>query len=221
MAYQQRSQPVDVVIDIETLVLPPTAEEIEAFASNWKPPANIKDPERIEARRQEAFANIPKAIEDEKRFTLGGKRMICCALGTISRTGSGVTAIESYSGDDLGKITKGIVDYLDRFDSYRLIGWNHRSFDLPEICKAFRQTGVRPRSRPGKWDLVDLMQFPFERKGLKATAQAFGLEVMDVNGSDVQSLYDAGQWDKIREYNEHDVRITGEIYLAATALFTF
>ena len=43
-----------VVLDIETGDAP--IECVETALQSWKPPANIRDPEKIEARRQEAAA---------------------------------------------------------------------------------------------------------------------------------------------------------------------
>jgi hypothetical protein len=221
MSYNRSSTPADVVIDIETVLVPPTPEEIQEFKDAWKPKGNATKPETIEAQRVEAFAAADRGEIDGREFSLAGKRMICAAAGTVSKTSRSVIALESWASDDLKDITTGLVDYLDKFDTYNLIGWNHRTFDLPEIAKSFYRTGVAPRSKPGKWGIIDLCAFPFERKGLKATAKGFGLELMDVDGSDVAQLYADRQWDKIREYNEHDVRLTGTIYLIASTIFSF
>ncbi len=213
---------IDVVIDIETVAIPPTEAEIEEARASWKPKGNVKDPEKIEAQRQAYFADLEQSLIDERGLSLGGKRMICCALGTISTTSNTVVDIESRASDDLSYITKWMCAYLDELNgAYNLIGWNHVSFDLPEIAKSFYRTKVKPQRKPTKWGVFDLCKHPFYRLSLKQTAKDFGLEVMDVRGSDVAKMYQDGEWARIKEYNEYDVKITGELYLAASTIFTF
>lgn len=211
----------DVVIDIETATLPVTQEEITAAMAEYSPPSNYKDPEVIARHKANYMATIEKKLKDEKRFSIGGKRMISCALGVADTRKREVRDIMSWASDDLIEITRGMVKYLDQFSDYRLVGWNHTNFDLPEVIKSFIKTGVRPSSKPSKWDVIDLCRTPFYKTSMKDVAAAFELETMDMDGSDVQALYEAKDWDKIREYNEHDVYLTGMIYLAADTLLTF
>jgi hypothetical protein len=213
--------PVDVVIDIETVALMPTEAEIEEWKANWKPKGNAKKEETIEKQREAAFADPVKAIVEERQFSLGGKRMISCALGVASKAGRGVANITSWASDDLTTVCKGVVNYLNEFKEYNLVGWNLRSFDLPELAKSFHQTGLQPQNKPSKWGIIDLCAFPFDRKSLKDTAKAFGFPLSDVSAVDVAALHADKQWDKIKEYNEHDVRLTGQIYVAASTIFTF
>ena len=221
MAYNNRGVSVDVVIDIETVVIPPTPDEIEEFKANWKPSGNAKKEETVERQREEAFANIEQTISEKRRYSIGGKRMVCAAMGTISHISQSVTDIESWASDDLKEITTGIAKYVEKLQDFNLIGWNHKTFDMPELAKSFRLTGVRPKHKPSKWGVIDLCQYPFDRKSLKEVARAFGLEVLQVDGSDVSRLHADKEWDKLREYNEHDVYITGELFLAASTIFTF
>ncbi len=209
----------NLVIDIETLVIPPTPEEIEEARTSWQPKGNVKDPDKIEAQKQRFFANVEQGLIEERRFSLGGKRMISCAIGEVK--GFKVENIQSWASDDLSEITRGIASYFDAYDGFRLIGWNHIAFDLPEIAKSFIRTRVMPRNKPAKWDVIDLCKHPFNYTKLKDAAKAFNMKLLDVNGSDVQRLYDEGDWAKIKEYNEHDVRLTGQLFAAANTIFSF
>lgn len=211
----------DIVIDIETLVEPVAASDIEKYMAEYSPPANYKTPEAILRHREKTEKEALNKILDEKRFSIGGKRMISAALGVVDADKRAVVDIQSWASDDLSVITNGLVEYIDQFSEYRVIGWNHKGFDLPEVTKAFWKTNVRPRRRPAKWDIIDLCDHPFKRCKLKDTAKAFGIDVLGVNGSQVEELYAEGNWAKIQEYNEDDVRITGLLFLAASQVFTF
>lgn len=210
----------DLVVDIETLVEPVLASDVEKYMAEYEPPKNYKTPEAILRHREKTEKGAIDKLIEERRFSIGGKRMISAALGRADPH-EGVVEIESWAGDDLKAITKGIAGYLDKYKEYRLVGWNLKNFDLPEIVKSFHKTKTGPKYKPGKWDIIDLCTYPFYRTKLKDTAKAFGIETIGMDGSQVEQLYQDGDWEKIRAYNEDDVRITGEVYLAASMLFTF
>lgn len=212
---------VDLVIDIETLVDPVTASDVEAYMKEYEPPANYKTPEAILRHREKTEREAVDKIASDRRFTIGGKRMVSAALGLVSYGTNSVEHIESWSGNDLLVITKGVVEYLNDYNEYRLIGWNHKRFDLPEIAKSFAKTGVRPKNKPSKWDLIDLCDFPFSKTKLKDAALAFGLSLSEFTGEDIAKLHHEENWEAIMDYNEHDVEITGKLFLAASTIFTF
>lgn len=216
-----RSVKSDIVIDIETLGEPVTPQDVEEYMAEYSPPKNIKDPVKLAAHRAKKKADAISDLYEKKCFSIDGKRMISCALGVVDAETLSVTDITSWASDDLSIITKGIVDYLDGYGEYRLIGWNCNEFDLPEVCKSFALTGKRPMRRPSKWDVIDLCKHPFNKKKLKTCAKAFGFEIPEVNGSNVAEMYTEGDWDSIKKYNEFDVKITGQMYIAACALYTF
>lgn len=220
MAYRQVVK-TKLVIDIETIPLPVSQEEINSFIADWKPPGNYKDPEKIEAARLKALETATDEILKDKCFSIDGKRMICCALGIADEDENKVVRIESWAGEDLSEITHGVADYINAVGPYQLIGWNHENFDVPELMKAFRLTGARLHNKPSKWDYIDLCKVAFYRMPLKKTAKAFGLKTLDVSGDDVHRLYQEGRWDDIKKYNEHDIYLTGELFLAASMWRSF
>lgn len=207
----------DIVVDIETIVNPVTTLEVEKFMLEYSPPGNYKDPVKIEEHRKKAQENAVQSIIDDKRFTIHGKKMISCALGVANSYSGEVENVRSQACDDVGVICTFIRDYLNEYPEKRLIGWNHLGFDYPEIIKSFYLSKVGPpRTKIDKWDFIDLCDKPPYRKmKLKHTAAAFGIPVLDVDGSSVAGLYEAGNWTKIREYNEYDVVLTGKLFIAA------
>lgn len=213
---------VDLVIDIETVTNPVTQADIDRHMSEYVPPKLWKDPEKLAEHKLRAESEAITKIHDDWKFSIGGKRMVCCAIGEARPDLDTVENIESWASDDLSVICRGIKDYLDNFSGYRLVGWNHIRFDLPEIVKSFRLTKTPPPlNRAAKWDLVDLCNHPFKGVKLKDAARALGLKVLDINGSDVGQLYSTGDWETIRAYNEHDVLLTGQVYNATAGWFTF
>lgn len=219
--YGNKSPLTDVVIDIETVCKPVSQGDIDAYMQEYTPPGNYKTEDAIARHKLKTEAEAVDKITNDRRFSLGGKRMISCSLGKVHEH-DGVTDIQSWAGEDLSLITNGIVSYLNRFvNGYRLIGWNLKKFDLPEVAKSFKFTGVKPKIKPTKWDIIDLCDHPFRMQKLKDVATALNIEIMGVDGSMVDKLYRDGDWDTIRAYNEDDVRITGEVYLATSTIFTF
>lgn len=212
---------IDVVIDIETVTDPVTVEDVQSFMEEYTPPANYKTEEAIAKHRKKTESEAIEKIRKERAFHILGKRMVSCALGIADINTGQVAQVESWQGDDLSIITHGIVAYLNQFKEYRLIGWNHVNFDLPEVIKSFAKTRVRPRFRPLKWDVIDLCNKPFYRTSLKDAVKAFGLGNPELDGSAVASLYEAGDWETIKSYNEQDVVWTGQLYCYASTLFTF
>lgn len=219
MAYSAGTK-TDIVIDIETVVLPVTQSEIEEYMADYEPPGNYKDPLKIALHKEDAEKNCVSKILSEKRFSLEGKRMISAAAGIADHKTDKVTDIQSWGSDDLSIITDGLVQYINSWGQYRLVGFNINSFDLPEIVKSFWKTQKFPNIKPSKWDVVDLIN-TFKKGKLKNIAKAFGIIPLGLDGSAVDTLYHIGDWKKILEYNEDDVRITGELYIAASKLYSF
>ena len=221
MAYQQPPS-INLVIDIETVTHPVTQADIIEYMRDYKPPANYKNEEVIAKHRAETERNAINDISDSRRFSLGGKRMVSLAAGLASMK-HGVTNITSWASDDLSEIVLGFIEYVNSIGPYNMVGWNIKGFDLPEIVKSIHLTGNSGKLayKPGKWNIIDLCDYPFKRTKLKETAKAFGIETLGLDGSCVADLHAAQNWAAIQKYNEDDVRITGEIFIAASNLYSF
>lgn len=226
---------VDLVLDIETVGTPIGEDEKAEALAGFIPPKNIKDPEKIEARRKEYEDTIIQKLTDKRAIYLSKRRPISCAVGIVGNDGK-AQDIEAWASDDLNTIASGLCEYLNELgdNEFRIIGYNVVKFDLIDICRIFKLTGMRPRSRPSKWDIVDLSRHPYDirefspelgrekKLGLKEICRAFGIETYgDMDGSAVQGLYEAGDWETIKEYNKHDIKMTAELYYAATSIFSF
>lgn len=220
MSYTQRDK-TDLVIDIETLAMPVTQAALDTAMEEYEPPANYKTDEAIAKHKAKFKLGLVDKLSKENMFSIGGKRMISAALARVDHEEGEVVDVQSWISDDLAIVTGGVIEYLNQYRDYRLVGFNHIGFDLPELAKSFYLTGVRPKYKPTKWDLIDLMNHPFRKGGLKATAQAFGIEISDVNGAAVAEMYEQGRLEEIAKYNELDVIITGKLYLAAGSIYSF
>ncbi len=204
-------------MDIETIPRPASQQELQNWRVKWKPPANYKDPEKIEAKK---FEDEAKWL-DKRQFNPSGAKMISIAACSVESDGSILNHNVS-SGDDITKLTTWFRDYLAEFHDYKLITYNGRSFDLPIIARSLADSGVRLKRPVGKWGVVDLYEYPFYRTpgGLKYWCKVFGIEFDDsIDGSNVRELHEQGNWDEIERYNLDDVRITGELYYKLTALY--
>jgi hypothetical protein len=226
-----------LVLDIETGN--PASCSIEAAINAWKPPANVKDPEKIEARRIEARAKIA-----EKGALLDAAPILCCAvkseIGSVVFSGMGANARPVIDGwhvvafDDERSMLQALAVYLDTMAGPEtvLAGFNIQSFDLPKIRNAF----IRHRlSLPACLKVNDQLQPMFDcmKKfrffsaehsdalyvSLDTVAVAFGIPRAKsvVSGADVPQMHEAGQIAEILTYNAIDVEVTAQIYLIMTA----
>lgn len=209
MGYK-KPQLVNVALDIETVRLPITPEELVRFEKEYKAPKNYKDPEKIEAHKVEAM----EKLDDTTAFKLHRNKLISISLGTIGD--SDVKGIECWYGDDTEAVLKGALDYLAESGDFRFVGWNCNKFDLPILAKEMGKYGFRLPRLQGKWDTIDMCVYPFAYTGLKDAARAFGLQVPPIDGSDVAELYSKGDWETIKEYNKSDVRLTGRLFILAS-----
>jgi len=205
---------VPIVLDIETIARPASQGELEHWRKRWTPPANYKDPVKIDAKRKE---------DEEKwlykrQFTAAGARMISCAVCVVEEE---IAHAEAVSSDDICDICSWLRDYLGEFHDYKLITYKGRTFDLPIVARSLADANVRLKKPVGKWGVVDLYEYPFYRTGgLKQWCKVFGIEFDDsIDGSNIAELYEAKRWEEIRGYNLEDVHITGELYYKLTALY--
>lgn len=118
-------------------------------------------------------------------------------------------------------------DFVGRYNP-RVVTWNGRSFDLPVLALRalragvdfgwyYRGNGFRYRfSEDGHLDLGDMMSdFGAARMtSLDGAARLIGLPgKVGVDGSQVESLYRAGEMDKLRRYCLSDVAQTAFVLL--------
>lgn len=215
---------VDIVIDIETIALPLTQEDIDnAIAEYPGAPSHYKTDE-AKANHYKKYVESLTSGDNPDKFKVHGKRMISIALGRISDMG-GVVDIECFYGDDTRILAEGFCRYVDDLDSpYRLVGYN-TMFDTNELCKILKLNKVRPKRRIKRGDIIDLSFWPLKQEGdlrkLKKIAPAFGIKPSGTTGNQVAEMYAEGDWEGIAKYNKDDVRVTGELLLSLEFLYDF
>ena len=115
-------------------------------------------------------------------------------------------------------------------DRSPLIGYKVLTFDLPVIFFRSALLDVIPSGlidmSPYGGDVIDLANARFGRQipkgfGLKRLCQLCGIDVPaeGVDGSQVNSLYEAGETEKLAEYCASDVVITRELHRKWSGLF--
>ena len=216
---------IKIVTDIETV---PDQREgaYERTILNIKPPANYKDPEKIEAYVNEKagqayldtalnglygqICGIGYKIEDEPAQFIGAAR--------ISKKREKQLLEEfwrrMHDATHVGPVMKAP-------DPIHWIGHNIIDFDLRFLRQRSWVNGVKCPwlpDREGEY-CTDLMwKWAGWRKYVKLSelAQAFGLDYPNADGSLVWDWVQAGEWVTLRDYNIAQVEVTAEIYRRMT-----
>lgn len=237
----QIMQPSDyVVIDIETGN--PGADVIDAAAKKWRPPANIKDPEKIAARRNEAREKIA-----DRGALLDGAPVLCVAVKTPSmgivfdamspeapEIGSGWLC---FSAGDEKSMLLSLREYLDKISNETTIFVGHsiRGFDAPKLRQRYLtynlalpqilRPAVGDRIRP---EMVDTMalgkSFSIEYRdgfgpSLNNLCAAIGVELPKqvITGADVPKMAERGEYEPIITYCAVDCSATERCFLLMTS----
>jgi hypothetical protein len=225
-----------VVLDIET----GHADEatVKAAIDRWSPPGNMKDEEKIEAKRAEAAQRIR-----ERSALLDGAPVICVAVRTekVSRVFNGLNR-RSYDLKHAQVVPAGsekamllaFREWLDAAttETTALVGFNLKAFDLPRLRAAYVRHRLRlPRIlAPRLFDeerqpVVDVMRlflrfYSSERNGdlmvsLDEVAERLGLPQHKhlVDGAQIPNLAAAGKIKEVLLYNSIDADATMAAYL--------
>ena len=226
-----------LVLDVETGDAP--EEAIASAMRNWRPPANVKDQDKIETRKAEAVVKIR-----ERSALLDAAPLLCVGLQTnhsvLSFNGmnnqeyniGGGHSIAC--GDEKGMLIK-LRAWLDlQTDTNTvLVGHNVRGFDLPKLRAAFMRYKLRlpsvlaPRIIDEAQSVVDTAQlfrsFSVEHRddfcpGLDATCAGLGVlqPKSFMSGAEVPRMHREGKYLEILTYNMIDVLATTRVYLLMT-----
>ena len=220
MAWKPKNTATNIVFDLETVAVPMTPEIMARRLEDYKPPANYKDPVKIEAHRKEFI----ESVEERHKFRVGGCRIVSAAFGEI--VDGDVVNIQGKCHEDPAQVVKFAVDYLDEYPEYRLIGYNILGFDLPQLMFALHKYNLRLRCPQSKWAPIDMMD-KWRGYGMKELAESFGIPTMKdeagntLDGGAVGGLFDLGALDVIEAYNKHDVLMEGHLFLAMSRVWSF
>ena len=207
---------INITVDIETI---PDQREgaYERTILNIKPPANYKDPEKIEAYVNE------KAGQAYRDTALNGLYGQICGIGyKIEDEPAHFLSAARISERELLKgfwrrIESPRLDRSSKWNRVHWVGHNIIDFDLRFLRQRSWVNGVKPLwlpDREGEY-CTDLMwKWAGWRKYVKLSelAQAFGLDYPDADGSLVWDWVQAGDWVTLRDYNIAQVEVTAEIY---------
>lgn len=226
-----------VVLDIETGDAPDDA--IAAAVENWKPPANIKDAAKIEARQAEAADKIK-----EKGALLDASPILCAVLVTDAHgfvfDGMGASAgVDSFNTihalDERGLLLnlRGFLDNLTGPETV-IVGHRVKKFDLPKLRNAYLRHKLRlpeilkPRGRDElRAEVIDTAElfryFSMEYAdalfvSLDTVCATLGIPRPKsvISGADVPMLHRAGRDIEILTYCAIDTAATAQAYLLMT-----
>jgi len=213
MAYNRNSA-IEVFVDIETVPLDLAADVLSRFEEQYEAPKNYKDPEKIAQHKEAAKA----AFLERYHFRIDGCRPVVIGVGLVNAAGD--VRVTQFHGDNPKKMGGELVDWLNNLGApWRFIGFNSKNFDIPILALAVHQSGKQLKYKLGKWDAVDLMDYPLRGYKMKDAARAYGVIAAEENGSKILEWYAKGDWDSILTYNEIDVRSTAGLYLGLSALY--
>ena len=210
---------VDLFVDLETLPAgdPPKPEEIKA-------PANYKDPVKILAYQQEKVDEVFRARALDP---LQGE--ICSIAWALNdRAVQSITrGIEVETEKALLEKFQAAIIEATGAGQFEPVWIGHNVlFDLGWIWKrSFRYGGstaaIRAMVPREKWskqiiDTQRLWQFDRELTSLGELARFLGLDGNTGKGSEVFDLFQAGEFQALKEYNEADVEITRKVFWLLT-----
>ena len=198
------------VFDIETG--PGPLEEIAPLIPPFDPPANIRDPVKIEERRRE---HAQRAIGDAALSAITGRVI---AIGVKDHDGIG----QVLDGD--GREKQLLVDFWRHIEAERddrrnpvLVGFNSHQFDLPFLLRRSWIHGVPVPGwvRSGRWwdrrfvDLRELWLAGTRDTGgsLDTIAKACGLGAKTGSGAEFAALWMSDRARAV-EYLTNDLAIT-------------
>lgn len=210
---QAKRNVTSAVMDVETGIR--DREAVEPFIGPVYPAKNLKNSELIQA-------DIEKKVA-ERDAKLG----LDYNLGNIVALG--------YWTDQTGTICRpcrtdheeaaALTEFWELTRHRSIVGFNCRNFDLRYCIQRSRFLNIaRPvldLGRYGKGSIVDLyaeltFNDPFSdgamKRSLKSFCRRFGIAVDDdVDGSDIQALVDAGDYDAITWHCISDIELTKQL----------
>lgn len=187
-----------VVFDVETGHI----DNAAAFAELFRPPKNLKDPEKIQAWKDEQMGKL------SLDFDLA--RIVCLAWTKDGRKLEG--GIAQDETEEAALLTRFFAESRDA----TLVGYNILDFDVPLILRRALYLNVpAPLLSVNRYRhdrIVDLMQvLSYDGKvtyrSLDFYVRRFGLAVPDDphTGADVQALLSLGDWVNIKRHCAADV----------------
>lgn len=198
-----------IVIDIETLGLPPSEEEKAEKRAELA--EEYKKEETIEK-------HLESWIKNKYHFSTEGAQLLCAGMALLDSKDE-IASIESFASDDPGAVCNFINGFITECAPSRVqyIGYNLDRFDIPIITSWFARIGIELVVKIGLFDTIDLSEYPIKGGSLKRKCKTLRVDVRDdsTNGSMVAALWEQDKKEgtnKVREYCELDVERTAGLY---------
>jgi hypothetical protein len=218
-----------VCLDIETGNA--SADAVQRALERWRPPSNVKDADKIEARRREAETKIR-----EKSALLDAAPILCIAAKTETQAvlfdgmSQEPIAVPNWTALSCGSEREMLIAFRHWLDSISdeqtmLVGHGIKHFDLPKIRAAYVRHRLRlPSCLIGEQTVTDTMalfrRFSVEHGddffvSLDVVASSLGIErhKTAVTGADVPRLHEESRHAEIGLYCCLDVEVTARAFL--------
>lgn len=208
-----------MIYDIETV---PNAFASQMIADRkYSPPANYKDPEKIERWL------IEKRESEMEKAALHWTTGKCCCIGVSNGVQKNffTSTIEREILEDFAIYVLGKLDEVGRnehgfpaisTEPTYFVGKSNEYYDRPFLIGRYLANNL-PVPRFLKHQHVDIDKFFGYRSdqacSLDNMAKGIGIESKLGDGSQVYAWYQEEDWGHIIEYCERDLDITEEIYL--------
>jgi uncharacterized protein YprB with RNaseH-like and TPR domain len=161
-------------------------------------------------------ATTPEMTEDERKKKINPIDSRVVAIGVMDSKGARVFASTDEAAI-LRSLWSAWKDFRMNNPGAPIVGFNVASFDVPFLVTRSFLVGVAVHPFTGR-DIVDIRHklaayaYGEQRGKLKELAQLVGLPVLDVDGSDVERLWNSGEFAKVEEYLIRDLEITRALY---------
>lgn len=198
-----------VAFDIETI---PDQERTHIYYNEikqYKPRGNIKDPEKIQ---KDIEAKRKADMEKAGLFWYTGKVICICTEDVM--TGKKETFFEDKNEK---KLLEDFQEFVRSSPNIELIGKSCTDFDFPFLKGRMLANDLDSIHKFASTPVNDIDKyFSLNRYGsqvssLDTYAYGLGLDLKILHGEDVWPLFQQGEYEKIKEYCQHDTHIVAEI----------
>lgn len=204
-----------IVFDIETI--PQNEQLLLARAPDFRPAANLKDPEKIKA----------SILEKKERYLADAALHWTTAEVVLIGLGDGVE-FKALHGDEKSIVTSFLAQACEALiDGCKVGGHNVKGFDLPMLINRARVLGAtippgimdfwkgRPQWADNIFDTLEILSFGNKQDregcGVEDVCRSMGIKGKTGRGSDFPALWKSDREAAIA-YNQQDV--TAEIEIA-------
>lgn len=148
------------------------------------------------------------------KFQPGGSRPI--AIGVHS-TRTNISEVETGESED--ELAAFFCDKILQNEGAKLVGFNIKKFDLPQLLVSASKMGICTRLNLGRYDIIDLMKEPYGHDvgmySLDYYATIFGLPTHEEDGSMVAGMWEQDKKDggtRVKDYCLKDVQLTKALF---------